>query len=251
MWKPVLGVILSTAFAIALTVTTLPEQWRTLIVVTAWSVCILAAALWSILYWRERRASRPRFGMPEYSELLRELVDRKQQKASDENSGGYELKKKPTSLNAKIEQVKFYDRSDAQKPYLILSVLLLVENTGAPTAAKGWRLTFKSAGLNTVDFKAAGRQTDRDLGRGIILYKNDSLIEKLELSPLPPGTPARGCVDYYFENKKLSDLQGKPFEMEIAFRDTFGREGTANFAGVVQDTGGPASYFPGVEREHD
>lgn len=79
MWKPVWGFILSTAFAVALTVTSLPDQWRNLIVLTAWSVCFLAAVGWGISHWKEKRASKPQFGMTEYSQLLRELVERKQQ----------------------------------------------------------------------------------------------------------------------------------------------------------------------------
>jgi hypothetical protein len=80
MRKPVFAFILSTAFAVALTATPLPEQWRNLIVVTAWSLCLLAAAGWGISHWKERRALGPPFGMPGYSELLKELVEKKQQK---------------------------------------------------------------------------------------------------------------------------------------------------------------------------
>jgi hypothetical protein len=80
MWKrPVWGLILSTAFAVALTFTPLPEHWRILIVATAWSVCLLATAGWIISNWKERRASQPQFTGRDYNELLRELVRSKQQ----------------------------------------------------------------------------------------------------------------------------------------------------------------------------
>lgn len=154
-----------------------------------------------------------------------------------------------TSVNAKIEHVKFYDTSDGQKPYLLMLVLVLVKNTGAPTAVSGWRLSFKSPEINVDHLKAAGRQTNRTLGDGIILYKKDSLIEKLDLNPVSPGIPVRGWLDYYFENKKLNDVLGKMFEMRIGFQDAFSLEGAVESSGLVEgpDKGDQTAYFPGIE----
>src|SRR2546423_1309418 len=46
MWKPLSGVVLSTAFAIGLTVTPLPERWRMPVIIVAWSICAVAAFGW-------------------------------------------------------------------------------------------------------------------------------------------------------------------------------------------------------------
>jgi hypothetical protein len=56
MWKPFWAFVLSTAFAIGLTVTPLPERWRMLVVITAWSICAVAAFGWGFSHWREKRA---------------------------------------------------------------------------------------------------------------------------------------------------------------------------------------------------
>lgn len=57
MSKSTLGVVVSTAFAVALTFTGIPERWKTLIVVAAWSVVVLAAIAWFRAHRREAKSN--------------------------------------------------------------------------------------------------------------------------------------------------------------------------------------------------
>ena len=52
-----MGAVLSTAFAIAITVTPVPEQWRKLVVILAWSVCAIAVLGWLFSHLRAKRAT--------------------------------------------------------------------------------------------------------------------------------------------------------------------------------------------------
>src|SRR6266478_456338 len=56
MWKPIWGFFLSTAFAIALTITPLPERWRVPTVIAAWSLCAIAAVGWGFSHLLDKRA---------------------------------------------------------------------------------------------------------------------------------------------------------------------------------------------------
>jgi hypothetical protein len=63
MTKPAWGFIASTAFAIALTVVPVPDEWRKPAVIAAGSICAIAAIGWGVSHWR---GTHP----PEYRQAL-------------------------------------------------------------------------------------------------------------------------------------------------------------------------------------
>jgi hypothetical protein len=82
MSTSVWGIAVSVFFALIGIFAPIPEGWKLGLFVASAVGLIVCCCGWVVAYRRERRASQPQFGVPEYTEVLRELAEKKRQKES-------------------------------------------------------------------------------------------------------------------------------------------------------------------------
>lgn len=130
-----------------------------------------------------------------------------------------------TGLRGRIVSTAMF-RDDKQRTGI--AVTLQITNTGEPSTAGGWGLTFKCDGVNHgfpavhTDFTIPDKS-----GRLVRVTKSDMLYEKIAATPLPKGGSVTGLIVFLTKDMSYDGLVAERPPVTVVFHDVYGRECTA------------------------
>lgn len=232
----------------------------------SWQLWLFAASIVAVyclgvyVLFRPRRSTESRASRAKYFRVLSELAEKKTQKASDENSGGYSIL---ASIAADARE-RSRDEALRPKPNLIaqfkyvgiygmtggagITVRLEIRNTGTPSIADKFTATLSSDGFSDELFPAPmpPNACYADETGGMKTIKpSETLYQKLR-QPIQSGNRVRGFLFYFAEGVSPAQLTARePTEIVIRFRDVTFREYTVSSKGVKP------LYPPGVVDQFD